>query len=77
MDERILQFLREKGVDTSGLNEESLLMHYIQSADFMELIVTIEMQLGRELDLESADIEQISSLGGFTRWLEQSQQEPV
>ena len=66
----VMNFLQNKGVDTSALQDEQLLMQYIQSADFMELIITAELELGCELDLESASIEEIGSIGGFIQWLE-------
>ncbi len=71
MRKAVIDFLQEKGANVSTLSDESRLMEHIQSADFMELIIVMEMHRGSELDLESADIEQISSLGGFVRWLEQ------
>ncbi|MDP0560814.1 MAG: hypothetical protein QS721_00180 [Candidatus Endonucleobacter sp. (ex Gigantidas childressi)] len=66
----VINFLQGKGVDTTRLTDNDLLMRHIQSIDFMELIVTAEAEIGRELDLESVQIEEVSSLGGFVAWLE-------
>ncbi|WP_263081632.1 hypothetical protein [Endozoicomonas sp. Mp262] len=68
----VLNFLTSKGVNTDTLSDECLLMQHIQSVDFMELIITAEMEMGQELSLESVQIEQISSLGGFIHWLEKA-----
>ncbi|MDP0589126.1 MAG: hypothetical protein QS748_07985 [Candidatus Endonucleobacter bathymodioli] len=66
----VIDFLQGKGVDTNKLTNDTLLMRHIQSIDFMELIVRAETEMGRELDLESVQIEEISSLSGFIAWLE-------
>ena len=65
----VMGFLQSKGVDIAGISDESLLLQHIQSVDFMELIVTAEIELGHELDLESVQIEDIGSVGGFVQWL--------
>ena len=70
LKELVNDFLQGKGVDISLLTDDSLLMQHIQSVDFMELIVLAETALGQELDLESVQIEDISSFGGFVAWLE-------
>ncbi len=67
-----MNFLQSKGINAGTLTDDALLMQHIQSVDFMELIVVAEMEMGRDLDLESVQIEQIGSLGGFVSWLEQA-----
>ncbi len=68
----VMNFLQSKGINAGTLTDDALLMQHIQSVDFMELIVVAEMEMGRDLDLESVQIEQIGSLGGFVSWLEQA-----
>ncbi len=68
---KVLEFIESKGVEIKLVSDDSLLLEYIQSVDFMELIVYLEKIRGSALDLATADIEKIMTVGGFIEWVQQ------